>query len=281
MTEPWTTLLTGLWAVVRLLALAYATVLVVVYLTQSRLIYYPNTPERGVHATPADINLDFQAVHLTAEDGIRLHGWFVPHEAARATVLFFHGNAGNIGHRLGTLALLHRMEVNVLLLDYRGYGRSEGRPGERGTYRDARAAWAYLTERRGLDPASIMLYGRSLGGAVAAWLAARTSPGALVLDSTFTSVPDLAAEFYPFLPARWLSRFRYDTRRRLAGVTAPVLIIHSRDDTIIPYHHGRTLFTAASEPKGLVTLTGGHNSAHSIDRETFRDGLEDFLARHF
>ena len=281
MSEPWTTLLTGLWAVTRLFLLAYGVVLVMVYLTQSRLIYYPNVPDRQLGGTPADLGLAYDEVGLTTEDGVRLHGWFVPHEHARATVIFFHGNAGNIGDRLGTLRMFHDLGLNVLLFDYRGYGRSEGRPGERGTYRDASAAWEYLTAERGIAADSIVLYGRSLGGAVAAWLAARVSPGALVLDSTFTSVPDLAAELYPFLPARWLSRFRYDSRRRLDEIRTPVLVIHSRDDEIIPYTHGRALFAAASEPKAFVTLGGGHNNAHSTDRETFREGLADFLGRYF
>ncbi|HKJ76066.1 MAG TPA: alpha/beta hydrolase [Gammaproteobacteria bacterium] len=280
MTEPWTTLLAALWAVARLLVLAYMVVLLFVYLTQSRLIYYPQVPERGLHGTPADLDLDFTEVTVTTADGVRLHGWFIPHEPARGTVLFFHGNAGNIGHRLGTLELLHQMGLNVMLFDYRGYGRSGGRPSEQGTYRDAEAVWGYLTADRGLAPDSIVLFGRSLGGAVAAWLAARVPAGALVLDSTFTSVPDLAAEVYPFLPARWLSRFRYDSKQQLADITEPVLVIHGEDDAVIPFHHGRALFAAAPEPKEFLTLRGGHNSAHAFDRETFRGGLEGFLSRH-
>lgn len=280
MGEPWTPLLSAVWALLRLAAVAYLAVLVVTYLTQSRLLYLPHVPERTVPAAPDAVGLAYEEVTLQTEDGVALQGWFVPHRAARGTVLFFHGNAGNIGHRLGTLELLHGLRMNVLLFDYRGYGESGGRPSEAGTYRDARAAWQHLTVERGLAPQSIVLFGRSLGGAVAAWLAARTGPAALVLESSFTSVPDLAAELYPYLPARWLSRFRYDTGARLARVEAPVLVIHSRDDAIIPFHHGRALFAAAGEPKAFLELRGGHNTAHQMSRETYLEGLERFLAHH-
>lgn len=148
---------------------------------------------------------------------------------------FLHGNAGNISHRLDSLRIFHGLGLDVLILDYRGYGRSEGRPSEEGTYRDARAASRYLVEARGVAPERIVVFGRSIGAAIAAALAVEQRPAALILESGFTSVPDLAADLYPWLPARRLARLHYDTRARLPHVTVPVLIVHSRDDEIISF----------------------------------------------
>jgi hypothetical protein len=145
---------------------------------------------------------------LTTEDGEQLSGWFIPAREPRATLLYLHGNGGNIGHRLDPIAVFNRLGLGVLIIDYRGYGDSTGRPGEEGTYEDALAAWRHLTETRGIPPQRIVLFGESLGGAVAAWLAARERPAGLVLYASFTSVPDMAQALYPLLPARWLARYR-------------------------------------------------------------------------
>lgn len=181
------------------IAIAYALIVVVVYAFQNRLVYFP---VRNLDATPRALGFDYEDVWVTTEDGLRLHGWFVPAPSARATILHFHGNGGNISHRLEYIALFRKLALNAFLIDYRGYGQSEGRPNELGTYRDARAAWRYLTDRRGLAPATVILHGESLGGAVATWLAAQTKPGALILESSFTSALDLGAAAYPWLPIR-------------------------------------------------------------------------------
>ena len=235
---------------------AYLALVLLVYWGQSRLIYFP---QRNLTDTPRDIGLDYTSVHISTADGEMLHGWWIAAPVAKGTVLLFHGNAGNISHRINYASMFRRLGYNTLLLDYRGYGQSSGSPSESGMYRDAQAVWLYATETLGISPVQIVLFGESLGGAVAAWLAAQEKPGLLVLASTFTSVPDLAAGLYPLLPVRWISRFQYDTLTSLQSVTCPVLIAHSPDDEIIPFDHGQRLFQAVSEPKQFLQLEGGHN----------------------
>lgn len=259
---------------------AYGTLVLTLYLAQASLLYLPNVPTRALVATPQDVGLAYETVWLTAQDGVRLHGWYVPAKAARAGLLFFHGNAGNISHRLDSLRIFHELSLNVLIFDYRGYGQSQGHPSEEGTYLDAQAAWRYLTGDRQIEPENIVLFGRSLGGAVATWLAARTKPGALILESTFTSVPDLAADIYWWLPARKLARLRYATIEYLQQVRCPVLIVHSPQDEIIPYRHALALFTAAHSPKEFLELRGDHNSGFLLSGERYIQGLDGFLARH-
>ncbi|PXW88867.1 hypothetical protein C8R34_10613 [Nitrosomonas sp. Nm84] len=253
---------------------AYLAVVLLVYFGQSHLVYFPQQP---ISQTPKKIGLDYTSMHIATSDGETLHGWWVPVPDAKGTVLFFHGNAGNISHRLDYLTMFKQLGYNTLLLDYRGYGQSSGTPSESGTYLDAQAAWHYLTETQGIAPAQIVLYGESLGGAVAAWLAAREKPGLLVLASTFTSVPNLAAEIYPFLPVRWITRFQYNTLESLQSVTCPVLIAHSPQDEIIPFAHGQQLFQAASEPKQFLTLEGGHNTGFIFMQPEWVKSLGAFM----
>ena len=233
-------------------------------------------PGRTLEATPATVDLAFEDVSLATADGEQLHGWYVPNDAAHATLLFCHGNAGNISHRLDSIRLFHELGLNVLIIDYRGYGLSSGTASEQGTYRDADAAWEYLVGQRHLTPGEIVIFGRSLGGAVAADLAGRTQPAAVFLESTFVSVPEMAAALYPWLPVRWLSRYRYDTGAKLASIPAPLLIAHSPDDEIIPYAQGRRLFDSLPGPKQLKVIPGaGHNDI-SIYPE-YMPAIVDFL----
>lgn len=268
-----------IWSLLATLVLAYGGLSALLFFSQEKLLYYPELG-RETHATPRDHGLDYEPLTLLTPDGERLDGWFVPKELARASVLILHGNAGNISHRLDSIAMFHRLGYSVLIFDYRGYGRSTGQPSEAGLYRDAQTAWDHLVRQRGLPPGRIILFGESLGGAVAAWLAAREHPGALVLSSVFTSVPELAADLYPWLPARWLARPRYDTRAALAEITCPVLIAHSPEDEIIPFRHGQALFTAAAEPKIFLPLAGGHNDGFIFRRRAWVEVLGDFLRGH-
>ncbi len=240
------------------LVVVYLIVVFLVYAGQSRLIYFPEI-EQEISNKPSAIGLDYTSVNMATADGERLHGWWVSVPDAKGTVLFFHGNAGNISQRINYLSMFKRLGYNTLLFDYRGYGQSSGVPSESGTYLDAQAGWRYLTEIQNISPERIILFGESLGGAVAAWLAAREKPGLLVLASTFTSVPNLAAQIYPFLPVRWITRFHYNTLESLQSVTCPVFIAHSPEDEIIPFEHGQQLFQAASAPKRFLSLEGGHN----------------------
>jgi len=261
---------------------AYAALVLVVFFAQPHLIYYPAIG-RDLVATPDQAGLAYETVKISTTDGETLHGWFVPASAAasattaKGTVLFFHGNAGNISHRMEYLLMFYRLGYNTLIFDYRGYGQSSGTPTEQGTYRDAQAAWEYLVATRAIKPGRIVLFGESLGGAVAAWLAAHEKPAALVLASVFTSVPDMAAKIYPFLPVRWLSRFNYNTLEYLQSVTCPVFVAHSPQDEIVPFEQGRVLYQAAPEPKQFLELSGGHNDGFIFMREEWGQALGNFI----
>jgi fermentation-respiration switch protein FrsA (DUF1100 family) len=254
--------------------IGYATLVVMVWAMQGCMIHIPS---RNLVATPADIGLGYEDLTLTTVDDEKLHAWFVPAVEARGTLLFFHGNAGNISHSLHSLEIFHELGLDVLIIDYRGYGQSTGRPSERGLYRDADAALLYLVEERGIPRERIVVFGRSLGGAVAANLASRERVGALILESVFTSVPDIGSELYPFLPVRLLVRYRYDTPKALETVNAPVLVIHSQDDEIIPYAHGRAIYEAAPEPRRFLDIQGDHNRGFMRSRDPYMAGLGDFL----
>ncbi|MDH3589069.1 MAG: alpha/beta fold hydrolase [Gammaproteobacteria bacterium] len=256
--------------------LLYAGLALYIWLFQSRFIYFPNEPTRQLQATPLDTGLDFVDVRFDASDGVSLHGWFVP-GGNGPVILFFHGNAGNISHRLDSIRLFNRLGADVFIIDYRGYGRSDGTADEDGTYRDARAAWDYLTTERGIDRSRIVVFGRSLGGAVAAWLATDVSPRALILESTFSSVRDMARAAFPFLPTS-LARIRYDTESRMASIACPILLMHSRDDEIIPYQMGEKLYAAAAGNAILKTLQGGHNDAHLRTGDHYVETLRNFLS---
>ena len=195
----------GLTSVVSIFAIGYAVLAAALFFYQPKLLYFPDMPTRQIQATPEDAGLDFDAVTLTTSDNEQLDAWFVPADPARGTLLFFHGNAGNNSHRLDSIRLFHELGLSVLIFDYRGYGQSTGRPTEKGTYRDADAAWQYLVEQRAIPPERIILFGRSLGAPIAADLATRQAAAGVILESGFTSVPDVAAKLYPWLPARWLS----------------------------------------------------------------------------
>ena len=258
----------------------YGAFALYVFLMQPRLLYYPDMPGRELEATPAAVGLAYEDVALQTRDGVRLHAWFIPVVQPRATVLFCHGNAGNISHRLDSIRLLHSLGLQVLILDYRGYGKSEGSPSEAGTYRDVDAAWHYLLDMRGIPAGEIIIFGRSLGAAVAADLASRTRPVAVILESGFTSVADIAAGLYPWLPVRLLSRYRYNNLDKVAQISAPLLVVHSRQDEIIPFAHGERLFERAREPKSFLEIQGSHNDTFLTSSKAYTHGLKSFLDTH-
>jgi len=263
-----------------LLIAGYAAILFNLYFNQAGMLYLPEFPGASSDATPAAAGLDYNTVQLTTSDGLQLNAWFVPAANKRGVILFCHGNAGNISNRIATLELFNELGFSSLIFDYRGYGRSEGETTEDGTYRDAEAAWLYL-RNQGYEESEIIIMGRSLGAAVAAELAHRHRPRAVVLESSFTSVPDVAADLYPLLPVRLLSRFDYNTLDYLKSITTPVLIVHSRDDEIIPFSHGQRLFAAAKPPKQFLELKGGHNDGIYVSGiDYYRDGLNRFFEAH-
>lgn len=257
--------------------LAYGVLVILVYAFQSRLLYLPNIAGTLVDVTPAAIGARFEDLRLPTGDGPTLHAWLVPAAESDRIVLFCHGNAGNISHRLDSIRIFRNLGLDVLIFDYRGYGLSDGRPSEQGTYRDVEAAWSYLVDERGYDPDRVILFGRSMGAAVAAHLATRVQPGALILESAFTSVPDLAARHYWYLPVRLLSRFGYATADYVRAVRAPTLVVHSPGDEIVPFAQGRRIFEQANEPKTFLEIVGDHNTGFIMSGARYSDGLRRFI----
>jgi pimeloyl-ACP methyl ester carboxylesterase len=265
--------------IVGLLALCYATVVAWVYFSQRKLLFIPRAE---LTATPRQIGLAHEDIRLTNRLGTSIHGWWLPCDAPRFTLLFSHGNGGNLSHRLESLRIVHDLALSVLIYDYSGYGQSRGEPGEEATRADAQAAWDWLVREQGIDPRTIVLFGRSLGGAVSARLARDlatrgTSPAGLILESTFTSVPDMGAYIYPWLPVRLLSRYRYDSTTELSGLHLPALFLHSPDDDVVPYALGRKLHDEYRGPKTFLELQGDHNSGFLVTGQGYPDGLSQFL----
>jgi len=254
----------------------YVMIAMLLYLFQSSLIYFPD-PE--LIATPHEIGLAYEATDFKTEDGVALSGWFIPGSSSRV-LLFCHGNAGNISHRLESIQIFNRLGLSTFIFDYRGYGESKGKTTELGTYYDAQGAWSYLVQEKGYSPANIIIFGRSLGGAVAAHLAMNVKPAALILESSFSSAPDLGAGLYPIFPVRLLSRFKYATADYVRGVSCPVLVVHSRDDDIVPSDLGFKVYRSANEPKELLEIRGDHNSGFLVSGELYLAGLKSFIEKY-
>ncbi|MDO9527739.1 MAG: alpha/beta hydrolase [Syntrophales bacterium] len=266
-----------IWSIISIAVLSYLGLMGVIFVAQPGFIYFP---EKAFFETPDQTGLSYEDVSFETVDNVKLSGWFIPAEKPRGVVLFFHGNAGNISHRMASIHIFHRLGFSTFIFDYRGYGKSEGKPTEKGTYLDAEAAWLYLTEELHVPPEEIIFFGRSLGGAIAARLAQNYTPKALLIESTFTSVPDIAADIYPFLPVRLLSRFDYNAGEYIRRVNCPILVIHSVNDDIIPFSHGRQLFEAAQEPKEFLEITGTHNEGFMTSGKRYEEGLDAFISRH-
>ena len=241
--------------------------------------YFIFFPDRELVQDPGDRGLDFEDIRFTTSDGVTLHGWYIPGRGG-TTMLWFHGNAGNISHRVDNIEGLHeRLGVAVFIFDYRGYGLSEGAPTEQGTYLDAEAALAYLRSREDVDPQKLALFGRSLGCAVAAELAIRHDVYAVVLESPFTSIPAMAKRAYPFLPGVGsLVRTRYDTLAKVRDVRVPIMVVHGDQDEIAPFDMGQEVFEAARPPKRFYAVEGaGHNDTYEVGGALYYDALGEFL----
>ncbi len=271
--------------VIRVLVFAYIGLAIALYFGQSNLVFMPS---KDVIETPKSVGIKFEDVLLTTKDSVNLAAWFVPAKdndpIGKGVILFCHGNGGNISNRVSYLPIFKDLGLSTFLFDYRGYGKSEGSPNEEGTYADIEAAWQYLTQERKISPKKIIIYGESLGGAIASYIAQTNSQqdsqnfaAGLILASTFTSISDRASELYPFLPIRLLSRFSYNSVERLPNIKIPILIIHSVDDEIIPIQHGERNFQVANAPKRLVKLRGDHNGGFLDSLEIYRTGINEFI----
>jgi len=272
------------WIVVRLAvgaSLAYGVSFIVLWTQlEERFVFFPVAE---LLYTPNDVNLEYEDVRIQTSDGLALQGWFIPGKAetgSNVTWLWFHGNGGNIGHRIGELALAHhRTEANIFIFDYRGYGESEGAPSEKGTYLDSHAVMEYLSSWSDVDPGRIVYLGHSLGAAVAVELALTQPPMAMVLVSPFASVHDMANLTLPFPPIGWLVRNHYDSISRIQQLDVPVLVLHGDQDETVPINQGRKLYRAANQPKRFQVLEGAaHNDTFEVVPEQYWGTIEAFLA---
>lgn len=244
------------------------------YFQQPGMVFFP---EKQVLQTPMDWGFEYENVTLDTSDKLQLHGWFIPNDKSNKYLLLFHGNAGNISHRADTVSIFHQLGLNVFIFDYRGYGNSQGKPTEKGLYKDAKAAWQYLTKTRGIDKANIIVFGRSLGGVVAAHLASRVQPVGLILESVFSSAGEMAREIMPVMSLLVYMRFDFNAAEYVKSVKSPVLVLHSPDDEIIPFSLGEKVYAAANNPKTFVHLKGDHNSGFLLSQPNYEKALVKFI----
>ena len=244
------------------------------YMQQPKMIFYPM---RELHQVPSNWGLDYEDVTLKTEDGVQLHGWYIPHKQSEHVLLFFHGNAGNISHRRDSIEIFHRLGLNIFIIDYRGYGKSQGTPGEQGLYQDASAAWHYLAEEKGFAANQVLIFGRSLGGAVAASLASEVHARGLILESNFSSAQDFGRAVFPILSRLVFMRYDFNTAEKIQRVNCPVLVLHSPDDEIMPYHLGEKVFQSANQPKHFVQMKGDHNYGFIQSQPEYEQELFNWL----
>ena len=255
----------------------YLLLALMLYLFQGRMVFLSNLPGRALIASPGDIGLDYEDVSLTTSDNERLHGWYIPAADSKGVLLFFHGNAGNISHRLDSIKIFHELGLNTMIIDYRGYGQSTGKATEQGTYLDAQAAWDYLINSRRIPANQIIVFGRSLGGAIGAWLGTQHTPAAVIIESSFSSGVDMARRIYPFMPVRLITRLQYPVADYASRLNCPVLVVHSRHDEIIPFAMGQEIYASVKQRKQFLVLSGDHNNGFLVSYQDYVTGLKDFI----
>jgi hypothetical protein len=278
-----------LWVRLAISAVAlWATIIITMVIFEESMIFFPDPYPSGnwdVEAVARGSGTSVEDCFFEASDGIRLHAWWCRPDGAGAVVqptsemvlLWFHGNAGNLAHRADLMLELARLPAQIFIVGYRGYGRSEGRPTENGLYRDARAAWRYLRDQGGVEADRIVILGKSLGSAVAVDLAVEVEPAGLIVESGFSSIPEMAAHHYPFVP-RWLVRTKMDSLSKIGRVHCPIMVIHSPADEIVPYEHGRRLFEAAGGDKRFLEVPGAHhNELWLVGGADYLRALREFL----
>jgi len=233
-------------------------------------------PMKAIEATPKDIGLDYEDIYFETRDGVKLNGWLIKNPKAKATIIFFHGNAGNISHRLEKISVFNQLGLNVFIVDYRGYGRSQGHPTESGIYKDAQASFDLLLNRQDINKDKLIAYGESIGGAVAIDLATKRKVSCLIVDSSFTCAKDLARKFYPYLPS-FLFRTKFDSIDKVKNNDSAKIFIHSANDEIVPFEFGQRLYDAACPPKELLKIIGGHNSGFMESKGVIIEKLSLYL----
>ena len=260
------------------LGVIYVVISTGYYLFQKNLIHIPRTEFIN---TPADHGLKFESVNLTnISDTAQIHGWFVASPTPSPTILFFSGNAGNMSYHLETVKILYEYGYSICTYDYRGYGKSSGVLSEDAQYSDAELVWNYLTNTRNIPAEQIILFGRSLGAGMASWVASRHKPGALVMESAFTSLDDIGKLYFKWLPIKFILKWHYDNRARISSVNSPTLFIHSKNDELIPYEHGQELYALANEPKQFLTIEGDHLEGYFESIDVYINGINDFVEQH-
>ena len=250
----------------------------VMYALQPGMVFFPT---RIISQTPDQWGLKYEDVYLESSNQNKIHGWYLPVNNSNRALIFFHGNGGNISHRGDSLKIFNRLGLNVLIIDYQGYGKSEGSPGEQEMYDDALVAWKYLLVEKNFKSNDIIIFGRSLGGAVAAKLAADVNPRVLILESTFSSVKDMANRLMPVISRIVYSRYEFDTAQQVTKNKAPLLVLHSRDDDIIPFELGEKVYQAANKPKIFIEMAGDHNSGFIQSQPAYEQALKNFLRTNF
>jgi pimeloyl-ACP methyl ester carboxylesterase len=261
-----------LLSAIRIIAASYLGLCVLLFFIQKKMIYMP---DQDMWITPAEVGLEYEDVFI-ASGLANLHAWYIPCRQARGTVLICHGNAGNICGRLDPALMYHQLGLNVLLFDYRGYGRSTGSPDEQGLYEDVSAVWQYLVSERNESSGRIIVVGRSLGGGPASWIASHYKPAGVVLESTFSSAVDVAKGLYPYLPVGLIQTQRFNNESRINKIEAPVLFVHGQDDEVIPYKYGVKLYEARDGNKFRVDIEGGHNDPRE-HLDNYRSAIEHFI----
>ena len=258
---------------IRIIAIAYSTLMIGFYFFQSRLVFVPT---KGLQTTPKEIGLDFET-HIIGKD--QVYSWFIPVKNKDAmTVLICHGNAGNISNRLSTIDFYHRqLGINVMIFDYSGYGKTPGKVGEEKTYENSQAVFDFMVDTLKISPDKIVVDGRSLGGAVAIDLATKRQFKGLIVQSTFTSIYQMAKSMFPILPAKWIQHIYYDSISKVGQIKCPILHLHSPDDQIIPYAMSGILFEKMPNPKRFVKIQGGHNSGWMDSMAIYDPALRSFI----
>ncbi len=246
----------------------------VLFLMQPKLMYRPT---KDILYTPDELGLKFDDVAIETQDGLKISAWYIPAKNAKFTVLLCHGNGGNLMHRLDYINLFHSLGLNCLIFDYRGYGKSHGKPDEQGTYKDAAAAYKWLIDNKKVQPRNIIIYGQSLGGSIAAKLASDVQAGSLVLESSFTSFLDMAKQFYWHMPVKFFVRYSYNTFEYLTKITCPVLVIHSKDDEVVPFEFGQKIYETANEPKEFAEISGSHNDCFLLSIDIYRQAWSNWV----